>query len=162
MSERSFQDASSAKSPSADDRFAVQDLLMRYVWATDTGDIESFVDVFTPDAKLIASSGEAFEGRAGIRRFALAQVSPADVRGRMHFFQPIRFDARNGAIHVFSFWMVVQTNVAGDVKKIRSTGATTDICVKSDGAWLFQRREIMRWNDRSAPWLFADPGLPPR
>ena len=36
-----------------EDRLAIQDLLARYAWALDTGDVDSFVACFTPDAVVI-------------------------------------------------------------------------------------------------------------
>ena len=138
--------------PSIETRMAVQDLLMRYVWATDTGDVDGFVAAFVEDATLISSSGEEYRGHDGIRRFALAQISPAGVRGRMHFFQPIRFEMQEDGVRVVSFWAVAQWTVKGNVKRLRSMGSTTDLCVETRCGWLFQRREIGRWNDETAPW----------
>ena len=43
---------------SADDRFAIQDLLMAYVYATDTGDAQGYADTFAPDGVLYTSKGD--------------------------------------------------------------------------------------------------------
>lgn len=37
---------------SADDRLAIIELMAKYAWAIDTGDVEAYVACFTPDALL--------------------------------------------------------------------------------------------------------------
>jgi hypothetical protein len=46
--------------------------------------------------------------------------------------------------------------------KVRSTGTTSDLCVKVDGRFRFKERIIGRWNDETAPWKYdvASPSLP--
>ena len=39
--------------PGIEDRVAIQDLIAKYCWALDTGDVESFVACFTPDAVIV-------------------------------------------------------------------------------------------------------------
>ena len=49
---------------SAEDRCAIQDLLMAYVYATDTGDSKGYASTFAPDGVLLTSKGETITGRA--------------------------------------------------------------------------------------------------
>ena len=44
--------------PGIEDRVAIQDLIAKYCWALDTGDVESFVACFTADAVIVE---EVFE-----------------------------------------------------------------------------------------------------
>jgi uncharacterized protein (TIGR02246 family) len=140
---------------SADDRFAINDLMMAYAKASDTGHVQGFVDVFAPDAVLYGSNGELYAGHDGIRRFAIEQCSPADARGRMHFFQQMTITREGERCRVFSFWMVVQSTVKDNVKRLRSTGSCDDLVEKASGRWLFRERRIARWNDETAPWLYS-------
>jgi uncharacterized protein (TIGR02246 family) len=136
-----------------EDRLAIDDLLMKYVWASDTGDIAAFVDTFLPDGVLGRTSGIRYEGHAGIARFAEESIAPPGTRGRMHFFQTISIAPEGDGYRVLSFWQVVQvTAVAGG--RVRSTGTTSDLCVKADGGWRFRERIIGRWNDETAPWKY--------
>ena len=48
---------SKTNKPGIEDRVAIQDLIANYCWALDTGDVESFVACFTPDAVLIDLRG---------------------------------------------------------------------------------------------------------
>ncbi|HWG03755.1 MAG TPA: nuclear transport factor 2 family protein [Beijerinckiaceae bacterium] len=144
-----------------EDRLSINDLLMKYVWASDTGDVDAFIDTFLPDGMIGRTSGERYERRAGIRRFAEESISPPGNRGRMHFFQTISVEPEARGYRVFSFWQVVQVTArAGG--KVRSTGTTSDLCVKVDGRFRFKERIIGRWNDETAPWKYdvASPSLP--
>ena len=137
-----------------EDRLAIQDLLMKYVWASDTGDVGAFIDTFLPDGKIGRTSGESYEGHAGIRRFAEESMSPPGNRGRMHFFQTISVEPEREGYRVFSFWQVVQVRAAAG-GRVRSTGTTSDFCLKIEGRFRFQERIIGRWNDETAPWKYA-------
>ena len=56
--------------PGVEDRIAIQDLIAKYCWALDTGDVESFVACFTPDAVIVEEVFEdpdVWQGHAGIR-----------------------------------------------------------------------------------------------
>ncbi len=44
-----------------EDRLAINDLLMKYVWASDTGDVDAFVDTFLPDGLIGRPSGERYD-----------------------------------------------------------------------------------------------------
>jgi hypothetical protein len=136
-----------------EDRLAVNDLLMKYVWASDSGDIEAFVDTFLPEGSLGRTSGERYEGHPGIRRFAEQSISPPGTRGRMHFFQTISVEPEGDGYRVFSFWQVVQVT-AQNGGKVRSTGTTSDLCLRVGGDFRFKERIIGRWNDETAPWKF--------
>jgi len=138
-------------------RLAINDLLMKYVWASDTGDIAAFVDTFLPDGMIGRTSGERYEGHAGIRRFAEQSIAPPGNRGRMHFFQTISVEPEQDFYRVFSFWQVVQVTAAAG-GRLRSTGTTSDLCVRTEGGFRFKQRIIGRWNDETAPWKYAGSG----
>ncbi|HWG06286.1 MAG TPA: nuclear transport factor 2 family protein [Beijerinckiaceae bacterium] len=140
-----------------EDRLAIHDLLMKYVWATDTGDIAAFVETFLPDGVLGRTTGLRYEGHEGIGRFVEGQIARAGSRGRMHFFQTMSIEPERDGYRVFSYWQVVQV-IAAAGGRVRSTGTTSDLCLKVDGRWRFKERIIGRWNDETAPWKYAAPG----
>ena len=41
-----------------------------------------------------------------------------------------------------------------DFDREAPVGTCDDLCLKVEGAWRFAKRQIGRWNDKTAPWLF--------
>ena len=139
---------------SAEDRFGVHDLLMEYVWAADTGDLEGYVATFTKSALLVDSDGRSHRGEEAIRNYAHAFLSQPGGRGRIHFFQQMSVKPEEAGLRVFSFWTVVQATAVPRETRVRSLGTCDDLCVKIEGRWRFAERRIGRWNDATAPWAF--------
>ncbi len=54
MSDRIGATGTTATRPSVEDRIAIQDLIARYAWALDTGDVEGVVGCFTPNGEVLA------------------------------------------------------------------------------------------------------------
>lgn len=137
----------------ADERFAVQDLLMSYVYAIDTGDAQGYADTFRADGVLMTSEGERFDGHAAILAYARRIVPKPGGRGRQHHFQQIRVSREGEGIRVFSFWLVAQRTSEPDATRVRSIGSCDDLCVKTEAGWRFAERKIGRWTDTTAPWV---------
>jgi uncharacterized protein (TIGR02246 family) len=138
--------------PSIEDRVGVDDLLMAYVWAVDTGDIEAYVDTFARDATLVDSNGARHIGHAAIRAYAAGFFARPGGRGRAHFFQKLKIRAEPRGVCVLSFWQVVQGVATTGETRARSMGTCDDLCVKTADGWRFAERAIGRWNDETAPW----------
>ena len=56
--------------PSAQDRFMIDDLFIRYTCALDAGDIETLVACFAEDGSLVSPAVGEHKGRPAIREFA--------------------------------------------------------------------------------------------
>ena len=140
---------------SAEDRFAVHDLFMEYVWAADTGDLDGYVATFLKEALLVDSDGRSHRGEAAIRSYAHAFLSQSNGRGRIHFFQQMTVKPEGEGLRVFSFWTVVQATASPRETRVRSLGTCDDLCLRAEGKWRFAERRIGRWNDETAPWLFS-------
>jgi len=139
----------------ADDRFAIQDLLMSYVYAADTGDAQGYADTFAEKGVLLTSDGQRLDGYAAILAYARRILPPIGGRGRQHHFQTIRVAREREAIRVFSFWLVAQRTNEPDATRLRSQGVCDDLCVKTPQGWRFAERKIGRWTDTTAPWVGA-------
>ena len=140
------------RSLSVKDRIAINDLLMAYVYANDTADIEGMVKLFTKDAVLeIPGHGERFETREGIRRFATEHGAQPGRRGRQHLYQTVQIKPKGAGCIVRSYWMVVQSIVTTNGKIIRSMGYYDDHCVKVGGKWLIKHKHMGGWNDETPP-----------
>ncbi len=57
-------------SPSVQDRFAINDLFVRYTTALDAGDVVTIVACFTPDGSLESPVIGKYTGHDGIRAFS--------------------------------------------------------------------------------------------
>jgi len=55
---------------SIEDRFAINDLFVRYATALDSGDVETIVGCFTEDGSLESPAVGKYAGRDGIREFS--------------------------------------------------------------------------------------------
>src|SRR5258708_6456085 len=56
--------------PSIEDRFAINDLFIRYVTALDAGDVDTIVGCFTKDGALESPVVGKYAGHDGIRTFS--------------------------------------------------------------------------------------------
>lgn len=138
---------------SADERFALQDLISAYSWALDTGDVEALVKLFTHDAQMIE---EVFEdpdiwtGHDGIRGLANHYANAKGFPGRQHHVTQLRLeriDVRR--IKAQSFAFVTECHDEPPYT-LRFTGWYDDIIVKDDSpngyGWLFEKRVVRLWD----------------
>ena len=137
----------------ANDRWEIQDAINRYTLATDTGDIDGFVDAFAPDGVLISSDDERIEGRAAIRAHIAHELAAPNMRGRQHYFSSVKWTREGDAVRVFSYWMVAHRAGASAKPDVRSMGSTDDVCRKVGGEWKIAQRTIRRWHADAAPWF---------
>jgi len=139
------------------DRLAIDDLLARYAWALDTGDIDAFVACFTRDAIVIEEVFEEpdrWEGHEGVRRLAERYRSVPDFPGRQHHVSQklVSGNSRRCAVRSFTF----VTECRGEPPYVvRFAGYYEDQAVKVRGAWLFKQRIIRLWD---GPVLARFPG----
>ena len=133
------------KNLTPEDRFAIKDLLARYGWALDTGDVEAFVGCFAPDGVMIEEVYEdpdVWEGRDGIRALAEHYRSIPHFPGRQHYAANVLVTPTGeGRAHVRSFALV--TECQGEPPfKLRFCGYYDDELVRLDGQWHFAKRVV--------------------
>jgi hypothetical protein len=140
-----------------EDKLAIHELLARYAWTFDTGDIEGFVRCFTRDAVLCEDAfaePDRWNGSAGIRSMAEFFFSRPSFAGRQHHVSQVMIEGTGEQCRVLSFCFV--TDCKGEPPYfIRFTGYYDDVVVKVDDQWLFRERMIRDW---SGPILGAFPG----
>ena len=136
-----------------EDRFAIEDLIGRYLWNLDTGDVEGVVSVFTPGGTVIDTQGNRYEGEDGPRKFAVEFINREDFRGRQHLVTPLYFEGEGDRYVVTSYWTVVKWRFALGTKEVASTGWSKDTVVRTDGRWLIEERWLGWWNDKHGPWV---------
>lgn len=131
-----------------EDRIAINDLLARYAWALDTGDVDAFVACFTPTAVVIEEVFEEpdrWESAAGIRALAEHFRTVPNFPGRQHHISQTLVEGDSSRCSSRSFVFV--TECRGEPPYIiRFAGYYDDQIVKSSGRWLFQQRIIRLWD----------------
>jgi len=129
---------------SADDRLGIMDLIARYAYTLDSGDLDGYVNNFAPDGVLF----ESHRGQAQIREYVrmLMQQGRAgplpngDVAYRHFVGSPvIDGDASRATVHSYLLWV----NMGSD-PPVSSAAEYTDDVVKLDGRWVFQSRSLRR------------------
>lgn len=140
-----------------EDRFAIQDLLTRYAWALDTGDVDGLVACFVPDGVLIEDvfeEADHWRGHEQLRRLGEHYRSVPNFPGRQHHITQVQIDGTGERRYVRSFIFV--TECRGEPPYVvRFAGYYEDTVVKIDGAWLFSERVIRLWD---GPILQRFPG----
>ena len=150
----------------AEDYIAIERMLMKYAAALNTGDADTYVSLFTPDAEfvLLRNVGEEpfagpFVGHDALRKQWFGNVA-ADNDTRK--FGPMRHVTTNYEIDIDGdtakvrafFIEIVSTgmNSPGGSKppKIHQMGRYEDELVKVDGQWLFKKRAVI--TDLNEAW----------
>lgn len=131
------------------DRIAIQDLIARYGWALDTGDMESLLSCFTADCLIVEEVFEdpdRWEGHEGVRGLAEHYWSSPGFPGRQHHVTQSLVEANTpDAAAVKSFAFV--TECRGEPPyTLRFTGYYDDRLVKLEDKWLFRERTIRLWD----------------
>src|SRR5712691_8405331 len=130
---------------SAQDRSAIHDMMSRYAWCLDRGDLDGLAAVFTPDGAIhSATTGRVFEGTEGIKEFAANALAQPGFAGRQHHIHPLTIEATDEGYFAISYWMVVTWD-AGQAPRIVALGYYRDTCVQVDGQWRFQKKDIIRY-----------------
>jgi hypothetical protein len=129
-----------SKRLTADDRLDIIDLGASYAFYLDSGDVDGFINNFTPDGTLF----EIHKGHAGIRSFIeqliregrAGPLPSGDVAFR-HVIGPPFIRGDNQRVEVYTYNLRVHMGTQRPV-----AGATQyhDTCVKLDGRWLIESR----------------------
>lgn len=142
---------------SADDRAEIVELFARYAWAGDTGDVESYVALFTPDGVFDGVAGY-YEGREGFVELVESMVKGPRSKGLQHWVSNSVFDGGGDRCTVKS--MCFAPRRIENEHAIVFVGYYVDHCVKIDGNWLFERRRWRPWSGDvvrgSQPWVTGE------
>ncbi len=133
---------------SAEDRLAIQDLIARYGWSLDTGDIDGFVDCFSADATLredVFEEPDTFVGHAAIRGMAGFFAGLPMFPGRQHHVTSILVEGAAPRCRVRAYCLVTDAN-AGPGGAVAFCGHYDDVVVKQGDRWRFERRLIRHWS----------------
>lgn len=127
---------------SAEDRFAVQDLFIRYATALDSGDVDGVVNCFTQDASLESPVVGVKTGIAEIRafaeRFSAFQASGAQLR---HVLSNFAIDVDGDTARATCYLVNILTR--DGQTQMGPPGRYDCSLVRENGAWLFRHRLVV-------------------
>jgi uncharacterized protein (TIGR02246 family) len=137
-----------------EDRIAVEDVMMRYMWASDSLDATAYVTVFTDDA-VIDANGNISKGIAEIRKIVTGMIQRRDdnkakglpTANLYHVISNVRitFPKPGEALHQ-SYWQTVRRDADGKMTAA-AMGRSEDHLVKRNGQWLIQFRKLTVFTD---------------
>jgi uncharacterized protein (TIGR02246 family) len=138
--------------PSIKDRFAINDLFVRYTTALDAGDVDTIVDCFAQDGALESPVVGKYAGHDGIRAFSerFAAMHGRGVQLR-HVISNLAMTVDGDVAHATCYLTNIIT-VDGK-SQLMPPGRYECELRKVGGAWLFQNRLVIL----DAP--FALPGI---
>jgi hypothetical protein len=128
----------------AEDRLDIMDLIARYAYTLDSGDLDGYVNNFAPDGVLF----EQHRGREAIRDYVktlmrqgrAGPLPSGDVAYRHFVGSPVIDGAGDQAtVHSYLLWV----NMGSD-PPVSAAAEYTDEVTKLDGRWYFGSRTLRR------------------
>jgi len=150
----------------AEDRALIEDLQARYMFALDFGDVDKYVETFTPDGILDIGEGE-IRGREAIRKIIAGMRRPKEATEKesanlrpatgRHNITNIVIKVEGNKAKGVAYWFHYGNNNPQRAAALDSYGHYVDEMVKINGRWYFSKRRI--YNEQVDKWA-APPGNP--
>jgi hypothetical protein len=118
-----------------EDRIMIRELYARYVWAMDSGDLDSFVDCYAPGGKL--DVGKLAGTHEEIRQWAAEFLVDSGFPGSQHHYNQFVMDGDGQTCQVRAYWARLYRLPGTMSCEVIAQGYYTDTVVKSDGQWKF-------------------------
>jgi uncharacterized protein (TIGR02246 family) len=132
-------------SVSAEDRFAIYDLLARYSRALDTADYDGYAALFAPDG-ICEIAGDEYVGREDIAAYIKRLTGVETWAGFRHHNSQILFEAGDGNRCKVSCYSTIMVKHRDGTIENRLQGYYRDDLVKIDGLWYFAARRWELWD----------------
>jgi len=132
----------------AEDQLAIRDVIARYAWALDTGDVEGFVACFAADGVLVWDAFETpdrWRGHAALRHFASFFRDQPSSAGRQHHVTNIVITGCEGGARAKSYAAVALRQGDGP-HLLHVMGYYEDRFLREDGRWCLAERIIRDWS----------------
>ncbi|MEO8308011.1 MAG: nuclear transport factor 2 family protein [Pseudomonadota bacterium] len=130
------------------DRLQIQELIARYAWSLDTGDIEGFISCFSSEGALVWNVFDppgCWQGHAALQRFISYFVARPESAGRQHHVSNLVIASHpDGA--VARSYVLVALRAGGGPHLVTVMGHYEDLLVRDGADWRFARREIRDWS----------------
>jgi hypothetical protein len=139
---------------SAQDYTDIMQLMSRYAWALDTGNIKAVGELFTPDGRMQDTAGKFHEGREAVVGYVRELTGTPAFRGRQHVIYNFLVDqSAPGRYQTRAYWSLIKWDDGTNEKRVDGTGYSEDIIVKIGGCWFFKERLVHRWSSTKGPWV---------
>ncbi len=141
---------------SVEDRFDLTDLISRYCWALDMGDVEGYLDCFTEDGVIDHDPPGRCRGREEIRRLTefLWYEHPNNYLGRQHRMSQVLMTPEEPGVRIKAFWTILQHDVFTGQNFVFGLGLWDALAVKEDdGVWRLKTLAVDIWRDGKVPWM---------
>jgi len=134
----------------AEDRAAIEDLMARYLFAMDWGDLDAYAEMFTEDGELDYAGGTAkgrdavlatvrtFKERIG-QHYVDASGAPAKLR---HVLAQTVIRVEGDRAWCTALWYEMANDGPEGAPRIGTFGTYEDELARIEGQWLFTRRRI--------------------
>jgi hypothetical protein len=132
----------------SEDRREIQELIYRYAWSLDTGDVDRFVDCFCPDGVLIWDAFETpdrYEGAEALRRFVTFLRDLPDSAGRQHLVGNTLIEGEADEARASSYVIVFKRQAEGP-NLVGVMGWYEDELQRSADGWRIRKHVIRDWS----------------
>lgn len=130
------------------DRLAIGEVIARYAWALDTGDVEGFVACFWGDGTLIWDAFEepqSWHGEAALRHFAsFFRALPSSAGRQHHVSNTVIAPSPQGASA--KSYVAVALRQGDGPHALHVMGWYDDHFRQQDGHWRLAERTIRDWS----------------
>ncbi|WP_336980910.1 nuclear transport factor 2 family protein [Altererythrobacter fulvus] len=130
------------------DQLAIRDVISRYAWALDTGDVEDFVTCFCSDGALVWDAFETpmrWQGHDALRHFATFFRDLPTSAGRQHHVTNTIVSPSPDGARARSYAAVALRQGDGP-HLLHVMGYYEDLFRQEDGKWGLAERVIRDWS----------------
>jgi hypothetical protein len=132
----------------AEDRLDIQQVISRYAWSLDTGDVAGFVACFGRDGALVWDAFEQpvrWQGTTALRHFATFFRDQPTSAGRQHHVSNIVIEPSPAGARARSYAAVALRQGDGP-HALSVMGYYEDEFCREDGRWCISERHIRDWS----------------
>lgn len=130
-----------------EDRIAIRELMARYNFAIDFGDIEAYLACFTEEGGFSNIYGSS-KGQIALRRYISERTAERQELPLRHMATNIIIEVKGDRASAKCYLLLLQVTSEG--LKLLTTGAYKDELQKIGGAWRFSHRKV---EFDTQPWV---------
>ena len=141
---------------SLQDRADLHDLIARYAWALDTGDVDGYVDCFFEDGWIHHDPPGLCQGRDAIRKLTqfLWYEHSSNYLGRQHRMSQVLMTPEASGVRIRAFWSILQHDVFTDQNFVYGLGLWNALAAKDvDSEWRLKSLTVDIWRGKDVPWV---------
>jgi len=134
------------------DALRIQDLMARYAWLLDMGDMDGLMALFDESAVFQDTSGVEYRGKEAVRRYFTGLTTSPAFRGRQHHIDAFVLEPTADGYSARSYWTVTKWRASDGVKMVEVVGRAFDRFRATADGWRIVERRVYHWRDADCPW----------